>query len=205
MHSACQVGTVQGHDRSIMVWGIFSGHCLESLISIPTSLKGIRCVESLGDHLHPFVLFCCPHGNEVFQQDKCTSHKSRLATGWLDKNSSDFSVINWPPRNPDLNPIEHLRFFGKRERPSHITELWTAIANVCDREDVTGSRVFSLTCPLGSLEPELMATLYQKLESFPEDDPRLVSDIQISVSAEYRHGLCDVKSSVVKSIPCHTQ
>ncbi|GFW03553.1 transposable element Tc1 transposase, partial [Trichonephila clavipes] len=61
MHSACQVGTVQGHDRSIMVWGIFSGHCLESLISIPTSLKGIRCVESLGDHLHPFVLFCCPH------------------------------------------------------------------------------------------------------------------------------------------------
>ncbi|GFW45171.1 hypothetical protein TNCV_716731 [Trichonephila clavipes] len=26
---------------------------------------------------------------------------------------------------------------------------------------VTGSRVFSLTCPLGSLRPELMATLFQ--------------------------------------------
>ncbi|GFY01029.1 uncharacterized protein TNCV_1364341 [Trichonephila clavipes] len=33
---------------------------------------------------------------------------------------------------------------------------------------------------------------------------RLVSDIRVSVSAEYRNGLCAFKSSVVKSIPCHT-
>ncbi|GFT21041.1 transposable element Tc1 transposase [Trichonephila clavipes] len=51
---------------------------------------------------------CYPHGNGVFQKDNCTSHKSRLATGWLDEHSSDFSVINWPPRSQDLNPIEHL-------------------------------------------------------------------------------------------------
>ncbi|GFX48962.1 hypothetical protein TNCV_2797531 [Trichonephila clavipes] len=30
------------------------------------------------------------------------------------------------------------------------------------RELVTGSRVFSLTCPLGSLGPELMANLFQR-------------------------------------------
>ncbi|GFX49083.1 hypothetical protein TNCV_786391 [Trichonephila clavipes] len=29
------------------------------------------------------------------------------------------------------------------------------------RNTVTGSRVFSLTCPLGSLRPELMVTLFQ--------------------------------------------
>ncbi|GFV02074.1 uncharacterized protein TNCV_3480011 [Trichonephila clavipes] len=38
----------------------------------------------------------------------CSSHKSRLATGWLDEHSSYFSVINWPPRSPDLHPIDHL-------------------------------------------------------------------------------------------------
>ncbi|GFW77030.1 transposable element Tc1 transposase [Trichonephila clavipes] len=65
-------------------------------------------VEFLGDHLHPLLLFCQPHGNRVFQQEKCSFHKSWLATGWLDEHFSDFSVRNWPPRSPDLNPTEHL-------------------------------------------------------------------------------------------------
>ncbi|GFV01826.1 transposable element Tcb2 transposase [Trichonephila clavipes] len=46
--------------------------------------------------------------NGVFHQNNCTSHKFQLATGWLDEHSSDFSVINWPPRRSDLNPIENL-------------------------------------------------------------------------------------------------
>ncbi|GFW92752.1 hypothetical protein TNCV_1735451 [Trichonephila clavipes] len=32
---------------------------------------------------------------------------------------------------------------------------------LANSNSVTGSRVFSLTCPLGSLGPELMATLFQ--------------------------------------------
>ncbi|GFY00961.1 hypothetical protein TNCV_1363671 [Trichonephila clavipes] len=28
--------------------------------------------------------------------------------GWLDEHTSYFSVINWPPRNTYLNPVEHL-------------------------------------------------------------------------------------------------
>ncbi|GFX16299.1 hypothetical protein TNCV_4705521 [Trichonephila clavipes] len=31
-----------------------------------------------------------------------------LASSRLDKQSSDFYVINWPPRSPGLNPIEPL-------------------------------------------------------------------------------------------------
>ncbi|GFV59828.1 uncharacterized protein TNCV_4739561 [Trichonephila clavipes] len=88
--------------------GFFSWHCLGSLVRVPTFLNAIRYVELLGDYRHPFMLFCHPHGNGVFQQDNCTSHKFRLATGCLDEYSSDFSVIKWPPRSPDVNPIEHL-------------------------------------------------------------------------------------------------
>lgn len=136
MDPACQAGTVQGHGGSIMVWGVFSWHSLGSLVRVPTSLNAIRYVELLGDHLHPFMLFCYPHGNGVFQQDNCTSHKSRLATGWLDEHSSDFSVMNFPPRSPDLNPIEHLwdvleqGVQGHHTAPKNLTELWTVLANI---------------------------------------------------------------------------
>ncbi|GFX26120.1 transposable element Tcb2 transposase [Trichonephila clavipes] len=93
-------------------------------------------VELLGDHLHPFMLFCYPRGNRVFQQDNYTSHKFLLATSWLDVHSSDFSVVNRPPRSPDLNPIDHLWAIweqdvkGHLSAPMNLTELWTALANI---------------------------------------------------------------------------
>ncbi|GFV57294.1 transposable element Tcb2 transposase [Trichonephila clavipes] len=82
------------------------------------------------------MLFCYPYGNGVFQQDNCTSCKSRLATGWLDEHSSVFYVINWPPRNPDLNPIEYLWDVVEQGvkchhlAPTNLTELWTSLANI---------------------------------------------------------------------------
>ncbi|GFW66727.1 transposable element Tcb2 transposase [Trichonephila clavipes] len=116
--------------------GVFLWHCLRSLARAPPSLNTIRYVEFLGDHLHPFMLFCYPHGNRVFSKtDNCTSHKSQLATGWLYGHSSDFSLINWPPRSPDLNPIEHLREVLEQglkgyHTPMNLTELWTALASI---------------------------------------------------------------------------
>ncbi|GFW16350.1 glycine receptor subunit alpha-3 [Trichonephila clavipes] len=116
--------------------GCFIVALFGSLVRVPTSLNAIRSIELLGDHLHPFILFCYPHGNGVFQQDNCTSHKSRLATGWLDEHSSYFSVINWPPRRSDLNLIKNLWVVleedvkGHHTAPTNLTELWTALANI---------------------------------------------------------------------------
>ncbi|GFW39347.1 transposable element Tcb2 transposase [Trichonephila clavipes] len=81
MDPSCQVGTVQGQGGSIMVWGVFFVALFGCLVRVPTSLNAIRHVELLGDHHYPFILFCYPHGKGVFQQDNCTSHQSRLATG----------------------------------------------------------------------------------------------------------------------------
>ncbi|GFY16464.1 transposable element Tcb2 transposase [Trichonephila clavipes] len=69
-------------------------------------------------------------------QDNCTSRKSRLATGWLDEHSSDFSVLNCSSRNPDLNSSEYFWEFleqgvkGHNTAPRNLTELWTALDNI---------------------------------------------------------------------------
>ncbi|GFV20240.1 transposable element Tcb2 transposase [Trichonephila clavipes] len=75
------------------------------------------------------MLLRYPHGNVVFHKYNCTFHKSQLATGWLDEHSSDFSVLKWLPRSPDLNPNDHFGDFleqgvkGHHTAPTKLTEL----------------------------------------------------------------------------------
>ncbi|GFW46465.1 DDE_3 domain-containing protein [Trichonephila clavipes] len=85
--------------------------------------------EVLGDPLPPFMLFCYLHGNRVSQKDNCTSHRSQVATGWLDKHSSDFFVTNWPPRNSDLNPIEHMWDVLEQGVKDHHTQSQRTLLN----------------------------------------------------------------------------
>ncbi|GFW51421.1 hypothetical protein TNCV_4603711 [Trichonephila clavipes] len=59
-----------------------------------------------------------------------------------------------------------MRCLVERKQAKSGTILPAKILNIRSRVShsvhlVTGSRVFSLTCPLGSLGPELMATLFQ--------------------------------------------
>ncbi|GFX97148.1 transposable element Tcb2 transposase [Trichonephila clavipes] len=99
------------------------------MVRIPTILNAIRYVEFLRDRLHPLMLFC-------YQQNKCTSHMSRSANGWLDEQTYDFSVIHWPPRCSDINPTKYLLDVSEQgvkddhTAPTNLTEFWIAVANI---------------------------------------------------------------------------
>ncbi|GFU96423.1 transposable element Tcb2 transposase [Trichonephila clavipes] len=82
------------------------------------------------------MLFYYPHGNGVSQQDNWTSFSFRLATGWLNEHSSNFSVVNWPPRSPNLDHTDHLWNIleqgvkGHHTAATYLAELKTALANI---------------------------------------------------------------------------
>jgi transposase len=42
-----------------------------------------------------------------FQQDHASIHDSRLVQEWLSRQA-DVELIDWPPRAPDMNPIENV-------------------------------------------------------------------------------------------------
>jgi hypothetical protein len=42
----------------------------------------------------------------IYQQDNAPCHKSRVSMAWFAENGVE--VMDWPPRSPDLNPIEHI-------------------------------------------------------------------------------------------------
>ncbi|GFT68844.1 transposable element Tcb2 transposase [Trichonephila clavipes] len=61
---------------------------------------------------------------------------AREHTDWRDEHSSDFSVINWPPRSPYLNPIGYTWDVLKQgvkahhTAPTNLTEFKAALANI---------------------------------------------------------------------------
>ncbi|XP_054724724.1 cytochrome P450 4c3-like [Uloborus diversus] len=62
----------------------------------------------LGDHLQPFMDFTYPNNDGIFMDDNAPCHRSTTVRDWFEEHSGQFQRMIWPPRPPDMNPIEHL-------------------------------------------------------------------------------------------------
>lgn len=77
--------------------------------------------------------------NTVFMQDGAPAHTSRIAMDWLEKRFHGKVISNksnfiWPPRSPDLNPLDFFLWgFMKQKvhegKPKSISELKQLIEN----------------------------------------------------------------------------
>jgi hypothetical protein len=62
-------------------------------------------VSTLQDHLLPFMDHHHRDG-AIFQQDNAAIHTSRLTKAWFSERN--MTVLDWPAKSPDLNPIENM-------------------------------------------------------------------------------------------------
>ena len=65
----------------------------------------------------------------VFQQDHAPIHTSRSTRQWLRRH--DVTLLEWPPKSPDANPIENLwhelKTAANRREARTAAELWNAL------------------------------------------------------------------------------
>ena len=87
-----------------MVWGGVSQHHWTELVVIAGNLNAVRYREDIIlPHVVPFLQ---AHPDMTLQHDNATSHTARSVCDFLqDRN---VSVLPWPAKSPDLNPIEHV-------------------------------------------------------------------------------------------------
>ena len=113
-----------------MVWGGVSQYHRTELVVIAGNLNSVHYREDI--LLPPVVPFLQALPDMILQHDNATSHTARSVCDFLqDRN---VSVLPWPAKSPDLNPIAHLwdlldrRMRARAIPPRNVRELagaWT--------------------------------------------------------------------------------
>ena len=86
--------------------------------------------------LVPSVRMLYPEGIFHLQQDHSSIHDSRVDQEWL-LGQADVQLLDWPPRAPDMNPIENMWSEVKRTMqetwpvlpPRNRDELWALVSD----------------------------------------------------------------------------
>lgn len=115
---------------SLMVWAGF-GH------GGRTEIMVLRGRQSATDYIQLLERHLLPHGqriggrNWVFQQDNAAIHTARVTKDWFARHQ--VTVLDWPARSPDLNPIENAwsilvrRVYTGGRQFSNVKELEVAV------------------------------------------------------------------------------
>ena len=120
---------------SVMMWGAISYTGRSDLIMVRGHLTALRYRDEI---LRPHLLPILNRQRELFQQDNARPHTARVTRDFL--TTENVTVLPWPSRSPDLNPIEHLwdvldrRVRQRNPAPQTLQQLaialeaeWTAI------------------------------------------------------------------------------
>lgn len=88
----------------VMVWGAIRYGRRSRLVFIPGTLNARRYIDSV---LEPVVVPLLQNlPGAAFQQDNARPHTAHVTSAFLEENN--INMLPWPPRSPDLSPIEHV-------------------------------------------------------------------------------------------------
>ena len=137
----CCDRTVQ-HAASVMVWGSMCWHGLGSLVKLEGRLDSTAYQQVLEEHMLTDAAALI--GDFVFQQDNAPIHTSWSTRQWLRQH--DITLLDWPPKSPDVNPIENLwhelKTAANRREPRTAAELWNSLQEAW--QQIPASRVRNL-------------------------------------------------------------
>ena len=140
LDDACLIPTVKHGGGSILVWGCFNAAGVGVLKRIEGTITGEAYRQILIHHAMPEMkklLEAEPeHVAWLFQHDNAPPHRANPVKRYLDTKVADWggrlNVLPWPSQSPDLNPIESVWAYIKknlknRTKPSNLDELFQRV------------------------------------------------------------------------------
>lgn len=144
---------------STMVWGGFSvaGTC--DTVFTSSHMDSAEYQQVLDLSLVPYMEEINNEDREemIYQQDRAGIHFSGSTMGWFERHG--ITVLDWPSRSPDLNPMENVwgwlvrQVYGNNRQYNTVEELQDSILHAWHSIDVgylhnlvesMGNRIFQV-------------------------------------------------------------
>jgi hypothetical protein len=91
---------------SVNIWSWISVGSPGVMLHVEERLNNDVYIRILENIMVPSVAIAYPNNDYIFQQDNCSVHTARRVTEWFENHN--ISVLDWPSRSSDLNPIENM-------------------------------------------------------------------------------------------------
>ena len=106
-------GTKKFGGPSVMVWGCISYKGVGRIAIVDGNIDSIAYVRILAENLFSSIDKMGLNDHFIFQQDNALCHKSAFTARFMSENQ--INLLEWPAQSPDLNPIEHVWDFMKKQ------------------------------------------------------------------------------------------
>lgn len=123
---------LQAGGGSVGIWGCFSASGVGLNMMYSNRMNQHAYLDVLENRLIPSRdLLVHDHNDWYYQHDNAPCHKAGSITKWLNENS--ISVISWPARSPDLNPIENIWAIIDRKLANHTISNLRELEQLVDK------------------------------------------------------------------------
>lgn len=115
----------------IMVWGCIGRLGVGRMVLLEGSVTAEAYIRKCGPSImHSMIQVGMGTEDGVFMQDNATPHIARSSMEWFAEEG--INLLKWPPRSPDMNPIENLwadmvRRLEERPAAQNLDELWEIV------------------------------------------------------------------------------
>ncbi|CAH1988356.1 unnamed protein product [Acanthoscelides obtectus] len=120
------------HTVGVIVWDAIAYGSRSPLIFIRGNMNAQRYIHGVLElHLLPYLDTLA---DPTFQQDNARPHVARVTIDFFQHN--DVTLLPWPPRSPDLSPIEHLNLQRPPQTLGALREELVVAWNEIPQEDI---------------------------------------------------------------------
>ena len=108
---------------SLMIWGCICYDGVGSLTAVEGNINSAKYIDILDKNLWPVVVWYFEGNEYLFMDDNAPVHRAHTVENYKDQN--EVTSMEWPAQSPDLNIIENIWLYMKRELQKSAVDIAT--------------------------------------------------------------------------------
>ena len=110
---------------SLMIWGCICCDGVGTLTAVEGKINSAKYIDILDKNLWPVVVRYFEGKEYLFMDDNAPVHRAHTAQNYKDQSEVHVTSMEWPAKSPDLNAIENIWLYMKRELQKSAVDITT--------------------------------------------------------------------------------